>query len=283
MKQKIVRLVLALFLLHSPTVHACTLWAANGDVVSGDGSLVVKNRDWLPNQRASIKMFTPETGYRYFGLYASGEIPGLKAGINEKGLVIVSASVDSIPANNRRAMPHTKNRISKLLTACASVDEVLTKSDLFVGPEILIIADKQKVATIEIGPNGLYSATVKQNGFIYHTNHYIDEKLSNFNEKIHQSSRIRYSRIAELLTITEKPFSFNTFVSFSNDQNDGPDNSIFRSSSTLDSVKTVAVWAVHLPPYGSPQLYVKLLNPGESEQILSLNADDVFNGKMHLE
>jgi len=54
---------------------------------------VVKNRDWWPDHRHEIKRVTPKPGFRYYGLFATGnDEPGLKAGVNEKGLVVVSAT-----------------------------------------------------------------------------------------------------------------------------------------------------------------------------------------------
>ena len=135
--------------------QACTLWAANGNAVEGGGSLIVKNREWLPDHRQGVKLISPTEGYRYIGLFTlDGEDKGLKAGINEKGLVVVSATAGSIPTKQRAVMAHTHGLSVRLLKECSSVEEAIAKTDLFVGPRILMIADKQKVATIQIGPEG---------------------------------------------------------------------------------------------------------------------------------
>jgi len=46
--------------------------------------------------------------------------------------------------------------------------------------------------------------------------------------------------------------------------------------------RTMAVWAVQIPPSGSPEIYIKILNPNENEQNFRIIADDVFSGKLVL-
>lgn len=265
------------------TAEACTLWAASGSVVEGGGSLIVKNRDWVPDHTQEVKLISPDDGYRYIGLFAvDGRHKGLKAGINEKGLVVVSASASSIPSKQRKAMPYTHALYEKLLKECGSVDEAIEKTDLFLGPQFIMMADQYKIATIEIGPEGKYSIAVKENEAVFHTNHYVAESMAEFNQTAGRSSHIRYNRIAELLNDVEPPYNLDTFISFSTDQNDGPDNSIFRTGSTPQKERTMATWAVSLPRNSSPELYVRLLNPGESERVTRIDVDDVFSGKVQL-
>lgn len=266
----------------TPT-QACTLWAANGNVVKGGGSLIVKNRDWLPDHQQDVQLISPADGYRYLGLFAKdGAHKGLKAGINEKGLVVVSATVGSIPVKERKGMPYTHGLSARLLKECNSVEEAISKTDLFVGPQILMIADKEKIATIEIGPEGNFSVIVKENGAIFHTNHYVAESMLEFNRISGPSSQERYSRIGELLNNISEKVDLDTFIAISKDQNDGPDNSIFRTGSTPNKTRTMAVWAVAIPQNSSPELYIRILNPNESEQLLRINPEDVFNGKLIL-
>jgi len=265
------------------SAEACTLWAANGNAVEGGGSLIVKNRDWLPDHRQDVKLISPSDGYRYIGLLTiDGVHQGVKAGINEKGLVVVSATAGSIPTKERKVMAYTHALTSRLLKECSSVEEAIAKTNLFLGPQILMIADKQKVATIEIGPEGNYSVMVKENGTIFHTNHYIAESMLEFNRISGPSSQKRYSRIGELLNTASQTYDLDTFIAFSNDQNDGPDNSIFRTGSTPQKTRTMAVWAVAIPQNKFPELYIKILNPNESEQVLKINSEEIFSGKVLL-
>lgn len=66
-----------------------------------------------------LKMQRPTNGYAYFGLYAEGnDAPGIKEGINEKGLTVVTASAGTIPkpdargsTGKRRPYQHAAGRL----------------------------------------------------------------------------------------------------------------------------------------------------------------------------
>ena len=279
MNHILVNLLIAITLLLTAPVEACTLFAANGSVVDDGGTLLVKNRDWEPNQHQVIKFVPSKDGYSYFGLYAEGTAAGMKAGINEKGLTVVSATAGSIPSKERKNMPNKAGSLTKLLKECASVEEALTRTDLFLGPKILMLADKKSVATIEIGPEGKFSIDQKENDYICHANHYVAEDMLNFNKKIGQSSEKRYERIGQLLDNSSVPFSLDSFLNFSSDQNDGPDDSIFRIGGTSSKTRTMAVWAVSIPMQGSPEVYIRILNPNEEEKSCRIIADDFFSAQ----
>jgi isopenicillin-N N-acyltransferase-like protein len=270
--------IIFIYLTSSQSAFSCTLWSARGDDwVKGGGTLIAKNRDWIADHRQVLKLVAPKHGYRYFGIHVKGnDEPGLKAGINEKGLVVVSSTAGSISKKLRKESDTTKGLLVRLLNESDSVDSALKKERIFVGPKNIMLADKTKIAVIEIGLNGEYSVAVKQNGVLTQTNHYLDEKLLKFNEKTGESSRRRQQRIEELLRNHAKPYSMGDFIAFSQDRNDGPDNSIRRTGSTPKKEVTMAVWIVYLPENGHPRLYVKLANPKEEEKTSRLNFEDVF-------
>lgn len=262
-----------------PRLFSCTLWSAHGEEwVKGGGTLIAKNRDWLPNHRQVLKTVSPARGYRYFGIHAEGnDQPGLKAGINEKGLVVVSSTAGSLSRAHRDEPGRTKGLLPKLLMENQSVDSALQKASLFFGPRNIMLADKTKIAVVEIGLNGEHSVTVKQNTFLTQTNHYLGTKLLKFNEKTGESSRIRRQRIEELLRGRQRPCSMDDFDAFSRDRNDGPDNSIWRTGSTAKRERTLSVWIAHLPESGDPQLYIRLANPHEEGKSHRLGLETIFN------
>jgi hypothetical protein len=274
-------MMLCVLLLPGPTARACTLWAAGGgDWVKGGGTLIVKNRDQQPNHRQELRVAKPSSGHRYLGLYAvGGDKPGLKAGINERGLVIVSAIAGSIPSKERLAMKSAKSVSSKILTGCDSVDAALRKTDLFFGPQFLMLADKSKIAYVEIGPEGKFATKTTETGVLCHTNHYVEDSLLWANKTIGASSKARHTRIGKLLAETPRPFGIEEFVAFSQDKSAGPDNSILRTGSRPDSSRTLATWIVAIPPTGSPKIHVKLANPGEAEKVIEADLSDVFAGR----
>ncbi len=202
-RRSIVWLVIASFLtsLVSPVQgQACTLFAAAGESVKGGGTLIAKNRDWRPDHTQILKSAAPKAGHHYSGLYAEGnDEPGLKAGINDKGLVVVSATAP-FPSKELQAMPRTTNLLGKLLNSSATVDEALRHGNWFVGPRYVLIADRKKAASIEIAPGGNYRVAVTDRSVLYHTNHYVMPDLEGYNpKKIGASSLERYRRVEQLL------------------------------------------------------------------------------------
>ena len=278
--------VLAAFPTGAQTLDECTLWAATGNVVEGGGTLIAKNRDWLPDHQQRLSLFTPANGFAYFGLVALGteaESRGLKAGINQYGLVVINASASAIPQKVRIAMPHTSRLMTRILSGCQNVDQALTHMEWFLGPEFLMLADKKKVAVIEIGPEGKTAVSLVENGTASHTNQFLDAALIANNSFGSQtrvrelpSSTSRLARIRDL--VARKSFGLNLkdFVGWSLDQSDGPDNSIWRTGSTTQAERTLASWIVYLPSDGKPVLFVRLANPGHERQELMLSPADIF-------
>jgi hypothetical protein len=269
--------ILALLLLGaSEAALACTLFAAHGSRVAGGGTLIVKVRDWTPGDRQVLERVTPPLGYVYYALVTEGEDPGVKAGINERGLVVESATASSIPKPERQEPGYTKGLLRKLLAKCATVDEVVAKSALFRGPRFLLVADATKVACIEVGPRGRVRVEVTRDGVTAHTNHYLAGALTGANQKDPGASSLsRFNRIQELLE-SKAPHTLDGFLAFSRDRHAGPDLSIFRTGLKPTGTRTMSVWAVRLKPGGGADIIVRLLNAGEPEQTLHRDFADLF-------
>jgi isopenicillin-N N-acyltransferase-like protein len=257
-------------------MKACTLWgeASQG---AGGGTIISKNRDWEPDHIQVLKMHRNAKGYAYFGLYAEGgETPGLKDGVNEKGLTVVTASASSLPKEmrNEQAGPHRV--LGLLLSDYASCDEVLAKRDTLFPQcraEFLMISDRKKILVVETGLHGRYAIRIVENGPATHTNHYLEKSLDDFNVKTNSSSTARLERITDLLQAG--PASCNTmaFAAMSRDQHDGPNNSLWR---TGKGTRTLSSWIVETPPEGAPKLRVVLANPGEAETTNTFVLDRKF-------
>ena len=273
--------IVSFVVLYNPAARACTLYAAAGDDwVTGGGTLIVKNRDWPPDHHQEVRLTKPSSGFRYLGLYAVGnKSAGIKAGINERGLVVVTATAGAIPEKERSAMKSAKGVTTRLLSGCDSVEAALKKTDLFLGPQYIMMADRKLVAYVEIGPEGKFAINTTDKGVLRHTNHYLEESMLPFNKTIGESSRTRGTRIAQLLSETPHPFDMKQCIAFSHDQTAGPDNSILRTGSKPTVSRTVAIWIVALPPTGSPRLYLKIMDPGQPERVIEADLDDVFAGR----
>lgn len=255
-------------------LSACTLWSAVGDRAAHGGSLIAKNRDWNP-EPSEVRFVRPATGFRSLGLFPihEGKQRGIVAGINEKGLAVVTATASSISQAGREK--GGKGLMRQLLNVFSTVEEVLANSSIFsrTHPSMYLLADRRQTAWIEVAPEGKFSYRALRNGVLAHTNHYLDQELIAVNERIDRSSRIRLERIGALLDRRTAPWTLEDFIAFSRDRNDGPDNSLWRTGSNPDGKRTLTSWIVSLPPEAPPEIFVRMANPGEPERTLKVTLD----------
>ena len=273
-------LVMALALAAGSGVVACTLWGATGDAVRGGGSLLAKNRDWTPAGRQQLSLVKPRSGHGYLALQQiGGDAPGTRAGLNDQGLAVVSASVSTIPKAERRAQKQTSGLIAKLLTGCTTVDQALARRDWLVGTQYLMLADAHEIAWVELGPDRQLGVQRSRQGWLAHTNHYLHPDLAGCNETAPAAgTTTRLARITELLRQGPQPFDLLLFREFSQDRHDGPDHSLLRTGSKPGGAQTVAQFVTWLPPAGSPQVWGKLLT-GQRPAEYEFAAADVFGGQ----
>jgi isopenicillin-N N-acyltransferase like protein len=271
----IVAAVAACFVAIGGDLHACTLWGAAGGDASG-GTILAKNRDWAPDHTQVLKMHRGK-GYAYFGLYAEGGgEPGIKCGVNEHGLSVITASASSIPKDRRASQPGKHGIISTILSGCASCDEVLAKKDAIFPSSrtmFVMISDRRKIVLVEVGLDGKYVLKTADSGAVVHTNHFLEPALGEFNIKIGPSSATRLARIGELMKTSPRPCRLDAMAGISRDQHDGPDNSLWRTGS---KERTMASWIIETPPQGAPKLRVVIANPGQKEETSTLVLDEQF-------
>ena len=260
-----------------PPLEACTLWAAAGDRAAREGCLIAKNRDWVP-EPAEVRLVSPSRGFRFLGLFPvrDGRRRGAVAGVNEKGLVVVTATVGSIRPGERAK--GASGLTGRLLAGFASLEAVLADRASFqrTHPAIYLLADAQRIAWIEVAPGGRLSVRTTDSGVLAHTNHYLDEALTGLNRQVGRSSRKRLERIGLLLEGHPQPLNREDFIAFSRDGQDGADDSLWRTGSRPEGRRTLASWVVSLPRDAPPELFVRLANPGEAERTLKATLDGPF-------
>jgi isopenicillin-N N-acyltransferase like protein len=260
-----------------PLARGCTLWAAMGSRVAGGGVLIAKNRDMPPDHRQVLRLTRPAEGFRFLGLEAeNGAESGVKAGVNEKGLVIVDAAASCLPESRRECRPGVAHLDEKILAACPDVAAVLRRQLMFCAPAYYLVADRSRAVILEVGLDGTRVVTSSTRGSLTHTNHYLNLTLCGDNVKPSRGSLVRLDRIRELLGRHPGPLTPADFVSYSQDCHDGRDNSIWRAGSTPWKIRTLASWIVHLPAAGPPTVYVKLANPGEAPATRTIQLDASF-------
>jgi hypothetical protein len=250
---------LSLF-IPSYTAFPCTLFGAIGDSVQAGGLLIGKTRDRAENSEQAFVEVIPEGGYRYRGISLRG-VNRVTSGINEKGLVVVSAAASSVEKEGK------VTTVGKILSKACSVDEVMAmvRKGEIQGPIYYLLGDIHKIALLEVADRHQYDSLVKEDGVLFHTNHFILKEMRNFNRKIGTSSRVRLGRIEELLRAG--PFTKEQFVVFSQDHSNGPgNNSICRhfEKKVRGSERTVSAAVYILRKGGAPEIWVSLGQPCQS-------------------
>lgn len=236
---------------------ACTLFGAVGEgMVEGGGTLAAKTRDEHPGpQRFDIAV--PSKGYAYLGLF-TGDKHRFNMGFNEKGLFLARSTSGSLLRKERLALPRFfKHRLSAtdwIMQHYASVDEVLAHKEVFVEPVNYLLADRTKIAVVEVMPGGQTTVRITEHGTAAHTNHFIEPESEALNQKIGSSSARRLERIRELLAAADKPLKIADMAAMTRDRHDGPVRSIWRTGTKPDGVQTLAAIAVSLPSIGNPSL-----------------------------
>lgn len=275
---KILHLLCALLLLAAPVgADACTLWAAAGPQVAGGGTIIVKNRDWRPDNQQKIRL-AKNGKYRFIYLEAVGNnFSGAKQGINEKGLAIVLASA---PREVERAGKNAgMTRLRTLLATYASVKEAVAalRAGVWVtNPQFMVLADGKEMACVEFGPDGQYAVVGQQgSGVLFHTNHYVSPLLEPLNPHKLSSSLERYNKISSLLQVGG-PFDVQKFQSFS------ADPTLWRAGATPSSTRTLSSWIIRQMPDGSGMLYLRMANPDHPVKEYSFALKDLFDGKVDL-
>lgn len=277
MKRLINLFVLVLLLTLVVEGNACTLYAAQGTVVQNGGALIAKVRDYKPEPQ-EIRV-NKNGKYAFFGLYAGAEPEKMvvKAGVNEKGLVAVTATAGSIPAKQRRSYKSVPC-LRKMLQNYTSVAEALADESLYLGPKYIMLADCNEIAYVEIGIDGETAVERQRNGVLTHTNFYLDPKFLDLNKRISSSASLRYVRINELLDNNEKLYTLADFIKFSDDRNAGPDNSIWRDGSTAEITQTLAAFIVELQE-DNFKVWLKYrpnVTDKGNEKVVELTRDTIF-------
>jgi len=262
--------------MHSPA-RGTTLWAAAGSRVEGGGALIAKNHDDKPLP-AELRLVVPRKGFTYLGLFSleGGKAQGPLAGVNERGLAVVTAVPESLPAG---ADPNPSiGRIAEnLLASYESVDRMIAdQKNLTQGPPAFyLIADSSHIALVETAPRGGISVINLADGILGHTSHYTDEKLLVWNKRIAKASESRLERITGLLKSSTVPFTQDTFVLLSHDRGSGEEDGILRprQSSGTPQALTLAGWVLLIPGSKPPELHVGVFGPdgGETEYDFKLD------------
>lgn len=265
-------------LLPASSALACTLFGAQGSRVLGGGTLVVKNRDFRPEYQEM--RLVQGSHYRFYGLYGGTEAKmGLKGGVNEAGLAVLSAAASCIPQKERKTMGRNTGALGKLLGRYATVEEALASGIDLGGPKFLLLADATELAWVEVGDADRVTVRRVKNDTLAHTNFYLSPEFQELNLKPGVSARHRYARIQDLLESQKDPYGLDDLIRYSQDRTEGADNSIWRSGSREKAPQTLATFGVWLHAGARPDVFVKIRYSPEDqgrEDVYQLDGAHLF-------
>jgi isopenicillin-N N-acyltransferase like protein len=258
--------------------YGSTLWAAAGTRVQGGGTLIAKNYDAKPVP-THLRLVIPRNGFTYLGLFSlkNPKGQGPLAGVNEKGLAVISAIPEALPPGPE-ARPSIEQVSEKLLAGFGTVDNVLSDQKILSeGPSAFyIIADASQIASVEVTSYHEIAVRNLVNNILCHTDHYIDERFLSRNRQTVKNSELRLERIGRLLNSGNNLLTLDAFIDVAHDRGTNPDEGILRSSGSSDGVRTVATWVLVIPGTRPPELHVGLFDPEGSEAEYDFKLDRAF-------
>jgi hypothetical protein len=268
-----------LFLLSFITYgDACTIWASAGDIVAGRGVIVGKNRDNTSSLHTRLGLVFPAKGYRFLAILDIEADGYVVAAVNEKGLVVVNASANSVQRSKRHVA--TEDVTQRILESFDSVDSLEKEKGFFrkTHPAIYIIADAARIMSVEVAPRGQVAITVKDNGTLAFTNHYTSESLADANEKISRESLMRLKRINQLIGGLNRAQTLDDFISMSRDRNSGKSGPVMRDPRQGSRIRTLATFIIRLEPGSAPTVYTQIFNEGKQPETVAAKLDRTFWG-----
>ena len=271
-------LSVALIVASCLPAYASTLWGAAGSSVKGNGTLIAKNYDGK-STLIELRLVLPRKGSTYLGLFSlkNSKEQGPLAGVNEKGLAVVTAVPESLPPGPD-AHPSIEQITEKLLAGFDTVDGILSDPKILRQgpPAFYVIADRSRIASVEIAPRGEITIKSLESGIFHHTNHYIDDKFLTWNKRIIKDSESRLERVGQLLRAIKSPLTMDNFIELGHDRGTSPEDGLLRVATPPGAPQTLATWILYIPGSAVPELHVGLFGPDGSENEYDLKLDRAF-------
>jgi len=170
-----------------PQDFACTLGGATGSLAANDDIFFGQTMDnsWWPT-RHTLWVIQPENGYKYIGTKAN--IWGFWTGMNEKGFGWAGAAVGTTDLPD----PAGVNRFEigpMLLENCVNVNEAidilkdLPRSKDFPCRNAIMGDAEGNLALVEISYTKIFVETLKKDGYVVRTNHFISDEMKGLDKK----------------------------------------------------------------------------------------------------
>ncbi len=240
----------------------CTSIAVNQERTSENKVLIAHNEDWIPEDEPDVFIIQahPDDEPPFLAMTYGCLLPNI--GLNAFG---ISQCCDSVyPADSRIGIPRVIN--SRAVLAVKTIGEAIrhmVAPHRAAGYNHLLAHESGELFNIEVSSRK-FAVLSAENGFIAHTNHYIDPQMQTIESEPDEliSTRVRYFRAMRLLTQCKK-HNNETLAMVLKDHINYPDSICNHSveGDPLEREKTIVAIIMDLI---ERRMYVSPGNPCES-------------------
>ncbi len=291
-------IVLIYFGLFNSCAFACTAIAITGSsYISGNQTIITKNRDAYSNSLQNLILYKPLHGYKFIALAYTDLFSTsletnkstenkislykyLASGTNERGLTIVANN--SVNSDNEITVDREQTSlIKRILSNYSTVTEVIDKMPTIfhdAAPSLYMIADSDRIMTIQIAQKGIYRYQIKfakpikgQNqGYLYQTNMYNIAHLEVYNLRYNPSAYTRMKTLCKYFKNVVFPVNANNIYTLLSEKNEGSNNSLNRDET---AAKYTVLYSSSTKP---PNLMVEFTLPTQTYNKIKIKLSEKF-------
>ncbi len=245
----------------------CTSMTVSQERTAGGLVFAAHNEDWLPEDEPDVFVLhaQPEDEPPFLALTYGGLLPNI--GFNGYG---ICQCCDSIyPSDSRIGIPRIVNSRGVLAarTIAGAIRHMLAPHRA-AGYNHLLVHESGELFNVEVSARK-FALLSTQNGFLAHTNHYLDPQMQLIENEPDEliSTRVRYFRVMRLLNETSQ-HTLRTLQAIQKDHINYPDSICNHAidGDPLDRQKTIAAVIMNLT---ERRMYVTSGNPCESNGYVS--------------
>lgn len=205
--------------------HGCTSFVLLPTKTANGHLLLAENWDWIPNVQGLV-LKVREPGMPEILCFTEAGIVGGKIGLNSSGLGLAINGLNSEHDNWARLSKPFHVRCWEILR-CSDFEQavrVVTEGERSVSANFLIAQAPDRAIDLETAPTGI-SKIFPQDGWLAHTNHFLDLQTIGLTRQIHTSKRPsteqRLARVQHLLRSSSQ-ISLERVIEILRDHDDFP-------------------------------------------------------------
>lgn len=226
----------------------CTSLAVNDDRTSDGHILLAHNEDWLPEDEQDVYIVhaSPEDEPAFLGMTYGALLPNI--GFNSAGIAQLCDTV--YPSDSRIGIPRVI--VSRAVLGARSMAEAIRYvlvPQRAAGYNHVLVDENGEMYSVEVSARK-FALLYGQDGYIVHTNHYLDAKMQAIELEPDEliGTRLRYFRATRLIKRFEK-HTIKTLETIQRDHLNYPNsicNHYTDSIVPLDREKTISAMIIDL-------------------------------------